>query len=126
MNILYEDFNNNIIPIEVINDVLNLNKTNKKFFESNIILKYQESIEKCVNYILNVTSIRKKLDNNMNIELKNDEMINLLSYKVYNMRCLSIINFIKNNFININLKNNILQKINEMKLKYENMLSNSI
>ena len=128
INLLYDNWKDkSIVPIEIISDVLKLNKLNKAYFENNILLKYEESVEKSVSYILNVLTIRSKLKNSKNnIDLINSEDINYLSYVIYNMRCLAIISFVKNSFINVNLKNNLLEKINGIKNKYQSILKNQI
>jgi hypothetical protein len=125
INLLYDNWKNkNIIPIEIINDIISLDKYNKLFFENNILLKYEDSIQKCVFYISNVINIRNKRSNLDNQKLNRLEDINLLSYVFYNMRCLSIISYVKNSFININLKNKILEELLNKKSKYEKLLLN--
>ena len=124
IKILYKYWKDNNIPIEIINDILLLDKTNKSFFETNILLKYEDSIEKCVYYINTILTIRNKLKESINNkDLMRLENINLLSYIIYNMRCLSIISYVKNSFININLKNKILEQLLNKKEKYETLLS---
>jgi hypothetical protein len=125
INLLYDTWKNkNTVPMEIINDILTLDKNNKLFFQNNILLKYEDSIQKCVFYINIVQNIRNKIKSNTNnVELNRLENINLLSYVFYNMRCLSIITYIKNSFIDINLKNKILEQILSIKSKYEELIS---
>ena len=125
VDLLYKNWKvDNIVPYEIISDVISLNKMNTSLFTNSILLKYEESIDKCVYYINIILDIRKRQKENVNdINLKNLENINMLCYIFYNMKCLAIISYVKNSFININLKNKLLEELLFKKNKYEKFLS---
>ena len=124
INLLYENWKvKSILPMEITKDIISLDKYNKIFFENNILLKYEDSIQKCVYYITTVLNIRDKIKSNVdNTDLTRLESINLMCYVFYNIRCLTIISYVKNSFIDINLKNKILEQLINKKNKYEELL----
>ncbi len=128
------------VPVESVADIINLDKLDKtktNIFENTVLLKYEENIKNCVTYIINTIKIREKIKqkgitnisnipNNTNLttekyynELQLLEILNLIMYNFYNMKCLIIIKLI-NKYTS---KNSLLDKINGIKMKYQSMLN---
>lgn len=128
INILIKNFIDKNIPIEILDKIdssLYFSKLNKSEFERKVILKYENNMEKAIDFIINVMSIREKIKNSKKIDidyLNNLETIYLCSFNIYYLKSQAIINFIKNLNLDINFKNLLLEKLLKKRKEYEDFI----
>lgn len=125
IQLLINNFIEKNIPIELlekIDSILYSIKFNKAEFERKIILKYENNMDKAIDFLTSVIQIREKIKNSKKTDidyLKNIETINLCSFNIYFLRSQGLINTVKNINIDINFKNLLLEKLLKRKKDYE-------